>query len=330
MLEEIYDLVSHDIIPQRKKKVPVPVETLVVTACLYFLSNVSLWEASYATSNMVFTRHGTLMTLGTGPFISGAMAYNLAVKDKNEKHRLLFGLALSLAQSVYMGFFYGLLATFALSTMSFVIFNAIRTCDELGDLDLSSALILASASHRFFQGGVLSTLLTVSVIVGMAYLNQMHIPIGLTHTKSRQSISARLPVMYSGNTPLVVFYTLAEYIPFQLPMIVSMPLIYMLALRWPEVASKTGSDVLREYEEKNLTLKGWRDKKKMGQHIHRQVETLVRYNAAILVIMAVVSDGLRPSVNCGTLLIVTQTLQHLEPQRELRTLQRQIRRRLKW
>lgn len=329
MLDEIYDIVSHEFVPKRKKKAPVPPETVVIALCLYALSSVTLWDSEYDASNMVFARRGTLMTLGTGPFVSSAMAYNLVASDRNERHKMLFGLALSLAQSLYMGFAHGMLATFALSTMSFVIFNAINTCRALGDLDLTSTLIVVSASQRFYQGSVLSTLLTVAVTLAMSYLNDMHIPICLMHTKSRRMTSARLPVMYSGNTPLVVFYTLAEFVPFDMPLALSIPIIYVLALKWPEVASRTGSDMVREYEEKGLSLKGWRDKKKMGQHIQRQIATLVQYNAAILVAMAVVSESLRPSINCGTLLIVTQVLRDLEPRNEMRMLQRLLRRALK-
>lgn len=323
MLDNVYDAISVGDVVKPKKKAPVPVETVAIAVGLYILSKVPLWHSTVEAYNMVFARHGTLMTLGTGPFISSAMAYNLAFKDKNERHALLCGLALSLAQSAYMGLTYGAPAAFALAAMSFVIFNAIRICRELGQLDLSSALIIANASQRLFEGDVLSTCLTFIIVCGVSYLNNMCIPVRLMHTKSRHITSTRLPLMYSGNTPLVVYYTLSEFSPIGVPLLVGLPFIYGLAMYWPTVAETTGHDLLREYEEKDFTLKGWRDKKRMGKHIHRQVDTLVRYNAAILVAMAVVSYYLRPSVNCGTLLIVTQALASLEPRDELRTLQRQ-------
>ena len=330
MIDQIYDLVSIDL-PQQatKKKQPVPLEAVAIAFGLYTLSKVPLWHSTFEASNMVFARHGTLMTLGTGPFISSGMAYNLLVKDKNERHALLCGLALSIAQSIYTGMTYGAFASFALIAMSFVLFNAIRICRELGNLDLSSALIVANASQRLYQGDVLSTILTLIIVCAVSFLNGMYIPIGLMHTKSRHVSSARLPLMYSGNTPLVVYYTLMEFLPIHIPLLMGLPIIYGLAMYWPTVANTTGHDLLRGYEEKDFTLKGWRDKKRMGRHINRQVDTLVKYNAAILVAMTVISHYLRPSINCGTLLIVTQVLTSLQPRDEVKTLQRQWQRALR-
>ena len=327
-IEAIYDaalFVEVPVLKEKEEKPPMSVHAMVISMLLFTMSLIPLWQETYKESNMVFARHGTAMALGTGPFVMGSMVYGLVEKKRKEKHAEVAGLVLSLGQSIMSGVRHGVAPFMVLTIMTLLLFNTIQLCRATGKVGLTSALIVVNAAHQFFRGDVLSTMLTVAIVVIVAYINEMHIAVRLAHTKGRATTSVSLPVMYSGNTPLIVYYTLAEWSPVRIPLLVSLPCIYGICMHWPSIASQTGYDLARDYKEKGWTLKGWRDSRKVGAHLNRQIKTLTKYNGAILVAMTVVTAYIRPSVNCGTLLLVIQSLQSLLPTNELKSLQRRLR-----
>jgi preprotein translocase subunit SecY len=310
--------------------------TIVLSIFAFVLGYVPLYGGFYDKSNatMTYRKGGTMMTLGTQPFVMAGMLYNLAFgsnrKEREDKpDSISVGLLLSLAQCINFAIKGYVAAAVQLSCISFLMLNLIHISDTLEKVSLSTALIVAQGSLRITGSDWVSNTLSLLCIFSFCYIHEMHIPVRLKHKKQRTMTSVKLPLLYSGTTPLIIYYTLEEwlssYTSIFLPIFVALPAIFGLCYYWPQVASTTGYDLGRKYAEQDFTLHGYRDASAVGKFLQRQVTRLTYVNALILVAMASVTSILNPSVSAGTLLIVVQAVQEHMPSTQLRERLRQLR-----
>lgn len=309
--------------------------TIVLSVFAFVLGYVPLYGGFYDNTNatMTFRKGGTMMTLGTQPFVMAGMIYNLVFGSNREGREdkpdsLSVGLILSLGQCINFAVKGYVAAAVQLSCISFLMLNLIHASETLGQLSLSTALIVAQGSSRIVGSDWISNTLSLLCIFSFCYIHEMHIPVRLKHTKIRTSTSVKLPLLYSGTTPLIIYYTLEEwlssYTSIFLPIFIALPAIFGLCYYWPQVASTTGYDLGKKYAEQDFTLHGYRDASAVGKFLHRQVTRLTYINALILVVMASVTALLSPSASAGTLLIVVQAVQEHMPSSLLRERLRQL------
>lgn len=300
--------------------------TIYLTILFFLLSYVPLWgnEQDSFQYTMTFNRANTWMALGTQPFVVASMMSNLWNKEMPPERTLTLGFILYTLQALT----YNPMSYLQLLVTGWGLYNAIHHTDST-KISLTTSLILVNGSLRFIQSGFLGIVLSSCCIFALCYVSQMYLPILLTHTKSRQITSSKLNVTYNGNTPLIVYYTLVEWMPFQVPFLLLIPCVYWLCTVWPSVADTTGYSLVNKYAKDDLTLKGWRSRSGMGKHVDTQVRLLCKINACLLIAMATATTLLPTRVSCGTLLILVQSLSQLESasqlQKKLRPLFRLLR-----
>lgn len=302
----------------RKRSTDDYVVTVVLTAVFFIISRVPLWGGTSGLfeSDMTFRRANTLMSIGTHPFVTSSMICGLWDKKMPNFRRLVCGFGLGVVQSIYYSS--GVLSAIQLIAMCWILMNAIDYSERHGAISLTTTLIVANASLRILRSDVLSLAVTMACIVALCYIDDIHVSVALTHTKSRQMTSGKLRLLYNGTTPLIIYYTLIEWSPWSVPFILMVPCVYWLCKVWPTVNETTGFHLIKQYGEDNLTLKGWRSTSAMGFHLDRQVKKLCLNNAIILIVMAAVSTFVQPSVSCGTLLILLQAIKQEQPHDQLR------------
>ena len=317
--------------------------TIALTVCVFLLGYVPLLHGSKTFNDAVMTyqKAGTQMQIGTQPFVMAGMFYNLVFKDLNIKNKytdtakdsLCLGLLFSLGQCIQIAFKSNIIVAAQLTLMSFVMFNVINVSDVCEKVSLTTTLIVTQGALRIVKGGFYSNIVTLLCIIAFCVIHEMHIPVRLKHKKLRASTSVKLPLLYSGSTPMIVYYTLEEwfthYSNIAIPFLFALPLIFSISYYWPQVTNRTGYDLQRQYAAEEYTLNGWRDASFTGKFFDMQVKKLTLLNSLILIAMVFVSTILNPSVSAGTLLIVVQTLKEHEPTHQLRQLTRRLQKSLK-
>ena len=314
--------------------------TIALSVFAFTLGYIPLVGGFYDNTNatMTYRKGGTMMTLGTQPFVMAGMLYNLAFGGNKEGREdnpdgLSLGLIFSIGQCAGFAFKGYILAAAQLAIISLALCNAMHFCNKLSTVPLSTALIIAQGALKITKSDWVSNTLSLICIFCFCYVSEMHIPVRLKHKKQRATTSVKLPLLYSGTTPLVIYYTLEEwlasYASIYMPILAALPAVFGLCYYWPRVANTTGYDLGKKYAKQDFTLHGFRDASAVGKFLHRQVTRLTFINAMILVVMASVTALLNPSVSAGTLLIMVQSVQEQMPQNLLRERLRQLRKLLR-
>lgn len=299
----------------------------IATFVFFLLARVPLWSASRYDFNgiMTFSRADTWMALGTQPFIVVGMIAQilLAGEEITRRQEILGGLFVSTVQSFLVTTSW--IATAQLLLVSYIMANAIDYLSKYGKVGLSSGLILTNASMGIVRGfaSTYSTMVTFFCLLGALYLNHVRHSVKIKHMTSRVTSSTNLAVMYSGTTPLIVYYTGEEWISYllgrQIPtFLFILPCVYALTIVWPKISKNLGTDVIARLQKEGWGLPGYRSAERMARLIQYKIDHLKLLNAYILCAMAAITLFLRPSVSCGTLLIVVQTLSEFEPKDQLR------------
>lgn len=306
--------------------------TCIFTLFLFICSRIPLWSPSEYSfeSFMTFSRENTLMTLGTQPFVIIGMIsqFLLSNGDISRRQELLGGLFCSIVQSLTIGD--GWIAKIQLVIASFVIMNCIDHVHTFGKMDVTTSLIVASGSMRIISsiisksGFGLDAYNTSVLCVCMGtllYLDQLYSPLLLTHKTKRINMNYRLNVMYNGTAPLILYYTLEEWLfnitGLSVPFLALFPSVFYITRAWPGMTQTTGYDVMRKLDSEGWTMQGWRSIKAMGARVETRVYNLTYYNSLILCGMAAITSLVLPFVSCGTLLIIVQAIKEHEPRDQL-------------
>ena len=312
-------LLVHPIEPKRKNKKQTEkkreltrddaISLTLLTIFFFFLARVPLFghkTVGASESIMTFSRRNSVMALGTSPFVLASMALNLWDSKMENVEVLAAGYVLTIAQALMICS--GVVSYIELIIVGWALMNAIHFSDSCGTVGLTTILIVVDGANRIVTSGGISIVLSILCVYCMCYINELHIAVRLSHTKSRQDTSARLPLMYSGTTPLIVYYTVMEWIPIDLPFLLCIPCVYFLSLQWPSINNKTGFALMKEYSENDFTMKGWRSPSAMGMHMDKQVQKLAELNAYVLIGMALCSAYAGIGVSAGTVLIIVQAV----------------------
>ena len=268
---------------------------------------------------MVFARKKTLMELGTSPFVLSSMVMNmiLTTDELNDFNPNAIGLIVAIIQSCITAS--TIVQGIQLIVVAIALFNAMTAIKTLDTIGLSSTLILLSASRRIVGGSWIQIAIATVSIVGLHYMLEMYISVRLKPKQTRQTTTARLPLMYSSTTPLIILYTAQEaaqkatsynlgpLIPFA---------VFPLTLYWPKIGGTTGRDLVEKWNADGLNMPGFRNNAIANKFVNRQVQRLSYINACTLVWFVIVTFFFDLSVPLGTLLLVVETTKSLMKQFE--------------
>jgi len=339
-LEYIADVVSYPFpkvtqkIPERRKYF----NTAIFVVLALIASEIPIFGGirqvnSY--SEVTFKVSGTLMQLGTQPFVFASMAAPFLF-DKAEKHSSdILGLILSVfmaAQWAYQNSSW--LGGLQLCGAAWVLLQAEIYLRDRGAISPSTALIFANASRSLLLSIFVSPLAfiwTLILIVVVAWIETLNVSVPLTHTKYRhQSTGMELSVMYNSTTALIMYYTLMEtvgtwYTPAAvlLPRILTMHLliaapclylgVYLINNRLAGINEQTGRDLVEKWKKQKYTIKGWRDPKRMYRYIQNIIDRNVHWNTVFICVLWTLGVLFRPAVGITTLFILIGTIKRHPP-----------------
>lgn len=285
---------------------------------------------------VTFRVDGTLMQLGTQPFVFASMvAGYIFDRDKHLAERtkalgFLFSIFLALKWSFWNNHHW--FCAVQLIGVSVLILQAIAYLETRGSVSLSTALICAHASKKIIETmfvftpqsavALLSTLILIFIV---CWVEQLVITLPLTHMRRKsETVSMSLPLMYNSTTALVMHYTIVEalsglYAPTSLLMnnhiewntlpagIILLAGLHYFNTNLPEIEEKTGRHLIKKWNKQQYTIKGWRSQQKMARHIQRIIDRNVHWNTIILFVLWCVGVLFKPPISVTTLFILTST-----------------------
>ena len=186
-------------------------------------------------SEVTFSVTGTIMQLGTQPFVFASMAapyifdepedITKGKKKKKKKKKklrdtskdnypLLLGLVLSWILSARWGYAIGWLAGIQLAIVAIGLMHCMVYLRYRGSISPTTSLIFANASKNILMSSYYTPIrfLWTGILCGLvAWIESLHVNIQLQHTKLRKhKVSIPLAVMYNSTSALVMYYTAVE------------------------------------------------------------------------------------------------------------------------
>ena len=143
-------------------------------------------------------------------------------------------------------------------------------------------------------------------LCSIVYLNMSGITLPMVHMKRRlQPQTAKLPLLYNGGGPLVMYVRIVELMAmFWFPIgkyLLSPPLqwviisealkigvVYVLSQYWTKWYERTGFDLAKKWNKQHFTLKGWRSAGTMGKYLQRLIERNIRCDTVLTCIHSVI------------------------------------------
>jgi len=279
-------------------------------------------------SEVTFKVSGTLMQLGTQPFVFASMLYPFLfekkAKNRNQTANVL-GLFLSFIMAFQWSYNNGHWGGgLQLCGIAFLLLQSDSYLEERGSVQPTTALIFANAAKGILMSVVVapvSFVWTVLLITLVAWIESLVVTVALTHMKSRsQNQSMPLPVMYNSTTCLIMYYTLVETIstwyvpsavllsknPFDL--LYAAPCLYigttLINKNLSTFNEQNGKDVVNNWHSEKYTLKGWRDPKKMYKYVQNIIDRNVLWNTIFICALWTLSILFPPAVGITTLFIM--------------------------
>ena len=176
-------------------------------------------------SEVTFKVSGTLMQLGTQPFVFASMAAPFLFdkpkdpKDTNDTRQHypnLLGLVMSCAMAFKWGWSNGWLGALQLCLVAYLLLQSELYLQRRSLISPSTALIFAQASKRILISIFLqpvSFIWTALLVCGVAWVESLHVTVPLSHMKTRGHVrSMPLAVMYNSTSALIMYYTALETI----------------------------------------------------------------------------------------------------------------------
>ena len=286
-------------------------------------------------SEVTFKVSGTLMQLGTQPFVFASMVAPLLLDKDNENGTNIIGFLISIFMALHWGIVESnWIATFQLCFVAYVLLQSEVYLKKRGAISPSTALIFANASKRILLSlfiSPLSFLWALILMAGVAWIENINITVPLTHMRYRmQTMSMELPVMYNSTTALIMYYTVIEILssiwtPARILLanniswniLISAPMLYMgVYLINNQLASfnnQTGKDLVQTWKKQKFTIKGWRDPKKMYKYVQNIIDRNVQWNTIFICALWTLGILYRPSVGITTLFILVGTIKRNRP-----------------
>ena len=318
-------------IPMREKHL----YTLIFTVIALVASEIPLVGGirSDYSSEVTFKVSGTLMQLGTQPFVFASMAAPFIVEKVEKQSSNILGLLLSFCMAFQWAWnnsswFGGL----ELCLVGWALLQAEVYLEERGSISPSTALIFANASRKvllsiFFQP--ISFAWMLILIVAVAWIESLNVSLPVTHMKYRhQSTGMELPVMYNSTTALIMYYTIIETISTWYPpagflmsnrieknILMAAPIlytgVYLINKRLSTLNKQNGKDLVEKWKEQKYTIKGWRDPKKMYKYVQNIIDRNIYWNTVFICALWTGSVIYPPSVGITTLFILIGTVKRL-------------------
>lgn len=320
-------------IPMREKYL----NTVVFTIIALIASEIPLINGIRIENNseVSFKVYGSLMQLGTQPFVFASMVAPLLFDKTDKHHGDILGFLLSIfmalnwayAESNWIG-------GIQLMAVSYILLQAEVYLKDRGAISPSTALIFANASRRLLMSLFIypiSFIWTVILILSVAWIETLSVTIPLTHMKYRlQTTSMEIPVMYNSTTALIIYYTIVEivaniYQPVQVLLpnelqwtfFVAAPAlylgVYLINNNMAAFNEQTGKDLVQNWKKQKYTIKGWRDPKRMYRYVQKIIDRNVNWNTIFICLLWSLGIIYRPSVGITTLFILISTIKRHRP-----------------
>lgn len=290
-------------------------------------------------SSVTFRVVGTLMQLGTQPFVFAGMAAGfLFQKDEDFKNRsrvlgLMFAIVLAIKWTLSGQ--HSWWCTLQLVVVSYGMLQAMEYLDTRGSVNFSTALIFAHAAENIMASiFTIHTVWTILFVIFVTWVDGLSVTVPLTHIKRRsETLSMPLPLMYNSTSALIMYSTLLESIAVLVPtfavftdysfssnLFFSIPMLF-LSVWWinpllVHVEETTGKHLVQQWKKESYTMKGWRSETTIAAHVQKLIDRNINWNTVFLCGMWSVALVLEPSTNITTLFILTSTVkQHVTRQR---------------
>jgi preprotein translocase subunit SecY len=314
-------------IPERQKhfNTAIFVAIALMLAEIPLVGGIRVDEQTQAT----FRVSGTLMQLGTQPFVFASMLTPFLFK-KDEKNAdnvlgLLFSIVMAGQWAYNNGSWFG---GIELCAVGWALLQAETYLSTRGSVSPSTALIFANGSRRILSsvyGHPLSFAWTAVLFVVVAWIETLVVTLPLTHIQYRsQTTSMPIPVMYNSTTALVMYYTLVETLANIYPpanvliakspagMLIAAPCFYLgtwfINKRLPSFNNRTAKDLVTGWKEQKYALKGWRDPARMYKFVQNIMDRNIRWNTVFLCLLWTCTLLCPPTVSVTTLFIMTSTI----------------------
>lgn len=287
-------------IPEREKHF----NTVVFVVVVLILSEIpligSLVTAHTSKSEVVFQVSGTLMELGTRPFMLASL---FSSSLPNEYKHSCWGLIVSWLMAIQWSYANNnIIGGIQLCTVGWCLHQAEVYLDRRGSLSSTGALILANSSSRIVSstGKPLLFIWTIVMLLIVQWIHMLHVRIPMISQKQRsQPTAAQLPIMYNSTTALILYYTFVEtvaswYTPFYallgytkgIGLVVVVPFvwcsIWFINKHLSTAKKRDAKDIIGEWSKQNYTMKGWRNKSAMYKHIQKLISRNVVWNTIII------------------------------------------------
>lgn len=320
-------------IPMREKHL----YTFIFTVIALIASEIPLVggiRTDYS-SEVTFKVSGTLMQLGTQPFVFASMATPFIFEKEEKQNSNVLGLLLSFFMALQWAWnnsswFGGLELCF----IGWALLQAEVYLKDRGSISPTTALIFANASRKVLLSIFLqpiSFIWMAILIVVVAWIETLNVSIPLTHMKYRhQSTGMELPVMYNSTTALIMYYTVIETIATWYPpsrflmsnrieksVFLAAPMLYIgvyaINKQLSTLNKQNGKDLVQKWKEQKYTIKGWRDPKKMYKYVQNIIDRNIYWNTIFICALWTLSVIYPPSVGITTLFILIGTVKRHRP-----------------
>lgn len=314
-------------IPERQKhfNTAIFVAIALMLAEIPLVGGIRVDEQTQAT----FRVSGTLMQLGTQPFVFASMLTPVLFKKDEKNADNVLGLLFSVVMAGQWAYnndswFGGI----ELCVVGWALLQAETYLSTRGSVSPSTALIFANGSRRILSsvyGHPLSFAWTAVLFVVVAWIETLVVTLPLTHIRYRsQTTSMPIPVMYNSTTALVMYYTLVETLANIYPpanvliakspadMLIAAPCFYLgtwfINKRLPSFNNRTAKDLVTGWKEQKYALKGWRDPSRMYKFVQNIMDRNIRWNTVFLCLLWTCTLLYPPTVSVTTLFIMASTI----------------------
>lgn len=314
-------------IPERQKhfNTAIFVAIALMLAEIPLVGGIRVDEQTQAT----FRVSGTLMQLGTQPFVFASMLTPVLFKKDEKNADNVLGLLFSVVMAGQWAYnndswFGGI----ELCAVGWALLQAETYLSTRGSVSPSTALIFANGSRRILSsvyGHPLSFAWTAVLFVVVAWIETLVVTLPLTHIRYRsQTTSMPIPVMYNSTTALVMYYTLVETLANIYPpanvliakspadMLIAAPCFYLgtwfINKRLPSFNNRTAKDLVTGWKEQKYALKGWRDPSRMYKFVQNIMDRNIRWNTIFLCLLWTCTLLYPPTVSVTTLFIMASTI----------------------
>lgn len=298
----------------------------------FCLSYFPMWRSTVgdATSLTSFRRDGSLMALGTQPFVMSSMIAGIIPYKLESHHKELCGFLLSIMQATLFG---SVGSWLSLATIAYIIMESNLWLKHYGSMGLSTGLICVNASIRFMMHLGWSSLSTTLVVFALSWITECNVKVPVVHRRARlsHSAAASLPVMYNNTSAYVVYISLMEWIiwfgvPYS-PLLLSQTLglhtpivavimassVHIINKEWYKLQNRTGYDMVIKWQKQKMSIRGWRSIRRSGQFVEKIIIQCVNQNTILLMCMWFVGLLLQPSIPVTTIMILVEVVQEYLP-----------------